>query len=103
MFSHKAISETPLFHSLLNDNAVGGLHGSNGPTNRSTGSARKGARLPVNSVLPPFTWHSVIPGSRPHGRVTGVGNVRFLSRPEEISMIGAVIEGPPTGVYCWRT
>ena len=72
MFSHKATSETSLFHSLLKDNAVGGLPGSNGPTNRSTGSARKGAGLPVNSVLPPFTWYSVIPGSRPHRRVVGV-------------------------------
>lgn len=47
MFSHKATSETSLFHFLLKDNAVEGLHGSSGPTNRSTGSTRKGARLPL--------------------------------------------------------
>ncbi|OPY80813.1 MAG: hypothetical protein A4E65_01326 [Syntrophorhabdus sp. PtaU1.Bin153] len=51
MFSHKATSEISPSHSLLKGNAVRGLHETNGPTRRSTGSARKGARLPVNFTL----------------------------------------------------
>jgi hypothetical protein len=48
---------------------------------------------------PAIPLRPIVPHVHPHGVNIQGEVVRFFSRPEEFSMIGAVIEGPHTGAY----